>query len=214
MLILRIIAGLIKPRFPFDLTVSSSRLCSSLNYNPYSDYPPKLRWELGVTLAGLGPKPARQESLPYITYSLDIAPKGWLDLPGSHDTSAHSGSDLWIGDTNYGPVFAQEIEVTVIEGAKVRIKLILLFGFSEVRYRPEKKVVEFYVDYDGFTFRTPIWNKPGEVTFPEAWRVPSSHADWSDAELKDFVSKYVDLKQYSGITISREGGSAQLLATL
>lgn len=204
MLILRIIGALLKPRFPVELRASSARLYSSLGYNPYSNHPPRHRWELEVGLDGIDPHLWKSKAAPYITYSFDIAPGGWPDLTGSHNTAEHSGSDLWVGDTNYGPVCAQNVEVTPIEGTKVRVRLTLLFAFSEVRYRPMQKSIEFDVNYDGFVFRTPIWNEPEKVSFPNSWNVPSSSPIWNEDQVRSFVARYVNLGYYSSIVVTHE----------
>jgi hypothetical protein len=203
-----------KPRFPWqDLKLDTASLHSSLDFNPYSDYPPRHRWEIGVRFKEFALHPGGDSDAPYFTYSLDLDQRGWSQLPGIYELDNRSGSDFWYGDENLGPIYLDKVEFRRVKDNRFEMVLHLSFEFEEADYRPEKKQFTIPVDYEGLTFITPIWNEPDKVTFPPSWGIPSTKTHWSDEQIKTFVAKYVDLSQYGEPEIDQSGTDSVLKAS-
>ncbi len=204
---------LTKPRFPFDLLkVKDGSFSSSVDFNPYSEYPPAHRWQIGLSFEEFPFGSGHQTASPYVTFSVNLGNKGWHDLAGSYALSNTNGSDFWHNDTNLGPVELERLEFKNMGGSKFEIRLHLVFAFEETGYRRQRKTFVVQTDYDGANFIAPVWNEPGQVTFPASWAVPSVDPHWSDEEAKKFVGRYVDLSQYSHLEIDQKKSSTMLHA--
>jgi hypothetical protein len=203
----------LKPRFPWDsLTVKSASLHSSLVYNPYSDYPPRHRCELGITFNELGLRPNEDPVSPFVTFTVDLDQRGWKQLPGTHDMDTNRGSDFWFDSDNLGPVDLRRLVIRNTGPAKYELVARLNFQFENGKYRVETREFTFPVEYEGLKVSIPIWNEPGQVRFPDSWRVPSTAPHWSAAEVKAFLGHYIDLSQFGELQIDNSGSNTMVSA--
>ena len=81
------------------------------------------------------------------------------------------------------------------------LELDFVFSFEGVGYRDESLTLEFETTYEGFSFLTPLWNKPEDVEFPADWAVPSKERFWSREDVREFVGRYVDLSAFSSVKV-------------
>lgn len=112
---------------------------------------------------------------------------------------------MWINGMNYGLVDLRKITITPAGKSSYDIKLDLTFNFDDTPFKKVNRSISFHTDYKGLTFLTPVWNKPSEVTFPAAWKIPSTQPHWLDETVREFVSRYVDLSAFGQVTIDQSG---------
>src|SRR4029453_15354991 len=98
------ISNLTIHRFPWEsLVFEKASLRSSLDYNPYANYPPEHRLELGIQFKELVLPQSKRPYAPFLSYTLNLGNRGWKELPGTHDLQSTRGSDFWHDDVNLGP---------------------------------------------------------------------------------------------------------------
>lgn len=202
-----------RARFPFEeLRVESGSLSSSLAYNPFSNYPPKVRWEIGVTFEKIQPPGAEKADSTFISYTVDLGFSNWKKLPGVHELSSNGGSDMWIDGVNYGLVDLQRVTIKPSGRRSYQITLDLVFNFEGVPFRRERKQVSFRTHYDGLYFSPPQWGDPTKAKFPAPWKVPSAEPFWPESEVRIFVSRYIDLSTFREVSITQDHSRIALKA--
>ncbi len=193
--------------FPFEsLVVENGTLHTTVDFNPYSNYPPRLRWKIGVNFKEIQPPGAGKPDTTFISYTVDLGEvRDWKSLAGKYSLDSQDGSDMWIDGTNYGLVELQKLTIKPAGKAVYDISLDLLFNFDGTPFKPEKRIVTFQSTYEGLTFFAPLWTNPKEVEFPPSWDIPTSKPHWTDAQAREFVSRYMDLSQFGQISIDQSG---------
>jgi len=143
--------------FPFDsLKVERGSIQTSLHFNPYTDYPPELRWEIGVSFKEIQPPGAEKPDTTFISYTVNLGISDWRSLPGEYQLDSKDGSDMWIGGSNYGLVDLQKIKIVATGGASYDVVLDLTFNFDQTSVRKERRSISFHADYDGLKFLAPV----------------------------------------------------------
>ncbi|MHA3774888.1 hypothetical protein ACXR0O_25490 [Verrucomicrobiota bacterium sgz303538] len=198
--------------FPFSrLKPIEAEITSHLAYNPYSDYPPAVRWTVRIDIAplSLGPDAAAPEIETEVDSSillagLELNIRDWRELSGEFTWFGEHQDGSFCVTSAHNPVDARKLVLTRKEGALFDLDATMdfCFEFEGAGYTDETTRIVCPARYSGFRFCVPTWNEPAKVKFPKGWKVPSAEPQWSDDEILDFVRRYADLTPFASVEVT------------
>jgi hypothetical protein len=206
-------------RFPFSkLKIKDAKIQNSLAYNPLADYEPKVRWSITLEIAPidlsdsacLDSESTVESDILLDDLELDISSLN--DLAGSFSFSEQQNGSFYVSWV-HNPVDVIDLELRKLEDNKYQVdaKVQFFFEHESSGFQDEVVQLSFMATYIGFKFDVPHWTNPEAVDLPEEWNVPSTAPQWTDEQLRTFVSQYLDLSEYPEVEI-RDG--KELLARL